>query len=369
MRRPLATLVGAGLLALLVGCAQQPTSAPAPAPTRSTSRSTSPATPPATPPSTPPTSPPSSPVTGPAVATSKDRYLALAGSLHARSVEVWFEADLVKAWLAGPTAFRTAVARLGALARGTRVSGFKIADEIGYDDGLTSAAQATAFLRAARTALAAAAPGVPVLVDAVVLELGCQPWRGPAAQVSCASSARREHPAASIAAVTSYLEAGLVDRLDLSTGLLEPATYARWGLTRTAAQRAAWRFVVSAGWGSMTRLQSRKALAAPGGYAGSPAQTAADLDTYVDVPRVTGARAVDVWTWRQPYSGSTVSLLDGALRPNRLWTGLRQRHDAGAELFTHMTPSAMPIDAAGIARECAVVAQVFSAVFVAAGTG
>ena len=94
-----------------------------------------------------------------------------------------------------------------------------------------------------------------------------------------------------------------------------------------------------------------------------------DLDTFVDAPRAGGARAVDVWTWRQPYSGSTVSLLDEALRPNALWVGLRQRRDGGAVFFTHMTPSAMPTDAAGIARECAVVAQVFSAVFVAAGTG
>ena len=82
-----------------------------------------------------------------AASTSGDPYLDLARTLHDRGVVVWFEADLVKRWLEGPAALDKAVARLGVLAHEVPVAGFKIADELGYDDGITSVAQATAFLR------------------------------------------------------------------------------------------------------------------------------------------------------------------------------------------------------------------------------
>lgn len=297
-----------------------------------------------------------------------DPYVRLAQTLHRDGVQVWFEADLVKAWLAGPSAFDTAVRRLGSLAQQVPVAGFKVADEIGYDDGLGSPAQAQDFLRAVHRALGRVAPGKPVLVDAVVPDLGCLPWRG-GAGMACARDARSHYPAADEAAVSSYLRAGLVDRLDLSTGLLDPETYAGWGISLDQAQQEAWQHVIAAGWGRLTRLQARKALADEGGYQGDEGSAAADVNTYIDLPLQHGARAVDVWTWRQPYDGATVSLLAPGLRSNPLWTDLRARHDAGAELFTHMTPSAMPTGAAPFAYECAVAAQAFDAVFVAAGTG
>lgn len=301
-------------------------------------------------------------------AKARDPYVRLARTLHADGVQVWFEADLVKAWLAGPAAFTTAVQRLGLLARSVPVAGFKVADEIGYGDGLTSAAQARAFLRAVRQGLGRVAPGKAVLVDAVVPDLGCLPWLG-GAPLACAQQARQHYPAADEAAVSSYLHAGLIDRLDLSTGLLDESTYAGWGLSRDQAQQEVWQHVLAAGWDRLTWLQSRKALAAPGGYQGDARAAAADVRTYLDLPLAHGAHAVDVWTWRQPYDGATVSLLGPGLRTNPLWTDLRARHDAGAVLFTHMTPSAMPTAPGPFARECAVAAQAFDAVFVAAGTG
>jgi hypothetical protein len=78
---------------------------------------------------------------------------------------------------------------------------------------------------------------------------------------------------------------------------------------------------------------------------------------------------VDVWTWRQPYDGSTVSLLGAHLAPNPLWDELRTEHRDGVALFTHMTPSTLPTRAGAVDRECDRVAQVFDSVFVAAGTG
>lgn len=301
-------------------------------------------------------------------ATSPDRYVALAQELHRAGVRVWFEADLVKAWLAGPQAFATDVRRLGRLAASTHTAGFKVADEIGYEDGLVSVAQATDFLRDVRSGLSKVAPGRPVLIDAVVPDLGCLPWRDEAGR-ACARSADARHPAASFEAVTSYLRAGLVDRLDLSTGLLEASAYAARGMTTDEAQTAAWQQVRDAGWDGLTTLQARKALAAPGGYRGDAATADADLGLYLDVPLSGGAQAVDVWTWRQTYDGESVGLLAPDLRPNVLWDGLRTRHDSGVSLFTHMTPSTLPASPDAVAHQCAIAAEVFTDVFVAAGTG
>ena len=205
-------------------------------------------------------------------------------------------------------------------------------------------------------------------MDAVVPELGCLPWRG-GNQEGCAQRVRQKYPAATAAAIESYLRAGLIDRLDLSTSLLEDSTYAKWGLTRREAQTDAWNRVRAQGWESLTILQSRKALAQPGGYQGSAGQAAADAATYIDVPVTAGAKAVDIWTWRQPYQGQTVSLLAPDLSANPLWTALVQRHRSGVQLITHMTPSAMPTDSAGYDRECDLAATAFTAIFVAAGTG
>lgn len=297
-----------------------------------------------------------------------DPYVRLAAALHRRGVQVWFEADLVQAWLAGPAEFRQTVNRLGRLARVPGVAGFKIADELGYHDGIESPAQGLRFLTAAHLALQRVAPRTQVVVDMVVPELGCLPWLDAAGR-ACAASAGRTAPAAGTAAVTRYLRAGLVDRLDLSTGLLDPGSYADRGLTLRQAQRQAWAQVDRLGWASLTSLQARKALAEPGGYQGSPAQAGADVHTYVDIPATAGAGAVDIWTWRQPYGGATVSLLAPSLQPNPLWEELARLRHGTTELLTHMTPSQMPTDRRDFAHECDLVSRVFRGVFVAAGTG
>ncbi|HEY3531228.1 MAG TPA: hypothetical protein VGK78_18945 [Nocardioides sp.] len=304
----------------------------------------------------------------PDLSTSSDPYVHLASALHHRGVQVWFEADLVKAWLGGPAAFQTAVHRLGRLAKVPGVAGFKIADELGYHDGIESPDEALRFLTAAHRALHAVAPHAQVLVDMVVPELGCLPWLD-AAGDSCAVNARSTSPAATVDAVTRYLRAGLIDRLDLSTGLLDASSYAARGLTLQAAQKDAWAEVDQLGWGSLTTLQARKALAAPGGYQGSTAQAGADVDTYIDIPADAGAASIDIWTWRQPYDGATVSLLAPSLAPNPLWDALARLRNGSTALLTHMTPSQMPTDHAAFDHECDLVSRVFAGVFVAAGTG
>jgi hypothetical protein len=361
-----AAAVAALLLAVICGCSQQkvegspsPSSPGTSLPTRTTS---------GPPPASITTPPTSTGQTSTGQPLRGDRYVALAGALHKRGVAIWWETDLVARWLEGPAAFDTAIARLGKLASVPGVVGFKVSDEIGYNDGLGSPADATKFLIRARTALARVAPGKQLLVDAVVPELGCLPWRGPN-QLACAERVRLKYPAASAAAVEGYLRAKLIDRLDLSTGLLDDSTYQKWGTTKRDAQTDAWNHVNEQGWPQLTILQARKALAVPNGYQGSAEQAAADVGTYIDVPTAAGARAVDIWTWRQRYSGNIVSLLGSDLSPNPLWTALVQQHRRGAQFLTHMTPSMMPTDQRGFDQECDLAASAFTAVFVAAGTG
>jgi hypothetical protein len=49
-----------------------------------------------------------------------------------------------------------------------------------------------------------------------------------------------------------------------------------------------------------------------------------------------------------------------------LWTGLLARRAAGDTLFTHFSPHSVEI---GLDADLAMMASVFTAVFVAAGTG
>ncbi|HZX05373.1 hypothetical protein [Kribbella sp.] len=353
--------IAIGLLLVLAGCSGGTPSGQSPPTPGGGPSATAPTTSTQAPPGT------STPGTVQAVLPG-DRYVALATALHRRGVAIWWEADLVKRWLDGPAAFQGAIARLGQLAAVPGTAGFKVSDEIGYGDGLTSVKQATDFLRQARTSLAQVAPGKQLLVDAVVPELGCLPWRG-GNQQGCAQRVRLKYPAASAAAVEGYLRAHLIDRLDLSTGLLSPGTYASWGLTQQAAQTEIWNRVRAQGWEGLTTLQSRKALAAADGYQGDATQAATDTATYITTPVTAGAQAVDIWTWRQHYQGKVFSLLAPDLSTNALWTSLLAQRRIGVRLITHMTPSMMPTDLNAFGHECDLAAQVFTAVFVAAGTG
>ena len=355
--RTVALLLPALLLALLLGgCTtkqRMATVSPSPSPKVAS-----------TPPATDPSTTPVKAVTPP----GRDPYINLAEQLHARGVGIWFEADLVARWLQGPAAFNVGLDRLAALAKLPGVKGFKVADELGYQDGITSPDQAEAFLQAVHTGLRQRAPHAQVLIDVVVPDLGCLAWTRQGS-ATCARDAVAGAPAASAASVTRYLRAGLVDRLDVSTSLLDEWSYQKWGLTVTAAQRIAWAHIRTLGWQNDTTLQARKALAAPGGYQGSRQDADIDMRTYVAAPAAAGAAASDIWTWRQEYDGQLVGLLGADLSPNPLWQALVAAHQNHQALFTHMTPSLLPASRSQRDREYDLVAQAFSAVFVAAGIG
>jgi hypothetical protein len=282
-------------------------------------------------------------------------------------LKVWIEADMVKRWLDGPASFRDAVKRVAALANRPGVAGIKIADELGYHDGLGSCGKVRQFLADTAAALRHAAPGKLLLADMVLPALGCMPGQpagpGPA---GCATAAQARYPQLALAEVDGYLRMHAIDVLDLSTGILPDSTYTAWATTPAAAQQAAWRELARRGWASLVRLQARKALAHPGSYRGTPAQTAADMHTFVDIPLANGAQAVDVWTWHQEYKGAMYRLMNPALRPNALWDELRQRRHAHDVLFTHMSPHSVEF---GVNSDLAVIASVFTDVFLPAGTG
>jgi hypothetical protein len=295
-------------------------------------------------------------------------YVAAIQVAHRDGLRVWIETDLVRRWLAGPAAFQQAIDAVADEARQPGVVGIKIADELAYHDGLTSPSQVDEFLDASAKALHAAAPGKLILVDLIVPELGCLPDHQPVvlAAAACTATRQREFPQLAMVQVDGYLHRHDVDVVDLSTDLLDPATYTSWGVDLDTAQTAAWSEAGARGWGTLVTLQGRKALAHPGVDADSANETLADLRTFVDIPRRMGSEATDVWTWRQQYEGQTYRLLNPGLKGNDLWTGLVQRHQAGVRMFTHFSPSSVEVS---LESDLRLIAQAFTDVFVAAGTG
>lgn len=283
-------------------------------------------------------------------------------------MRVWIEADMVKRWEEGKASFRAAVARVATLARLHGVVGIKIADELGYHDGMGSAGEIRQFLSDTARALHAAAPHKLLLVDMVVPQLGCLPGHqfvgSPAA--TCAIAAEARYPQLALTAIDTYLRMHAIDVLDLSTSLLSDSTYASWGTTPVAAQTAAWQEVNRRGWPSLVRLQARKALAHPGRYASSAEQAADDIRLFVDIPLANGAHAVDIWTWHQEYDGAMYQLMNPGMQPNALWDQLEQQRRAGHVLFTHMSPHSVM---SGVDPDLARIATVFDDIFLPAGTG
>jgi hypothetical protein len=296
------------------------------------------------------------------------KYEHAVDAAAARHLSVWLEADLVRRWREGRGSLQEAVNQLARLGDRPGVVGVKIADELGQNDGLRDQAEVLAFLRDSSTAVRKALPHKQILVDMVVSELGCMPGIPSVVSVfaSCAAQARARWPGATIAAATAVVHSGYIDVLDLSTGLREDSFYSSWGLTRDAAQQAAWARVAQLKWSSQVRLQARKALARVGGYPSDDRQAAADLHTWVDIPLSSGAQAVDVWTWHQPYRGGIAMLMASGLRTNALWRGLLERTSDRHKLLTHFTPSSTEL---GVTQDLDRLTQVFGNVFIAAGTG
>jgi hypothetical protein len=309
-----------------------------------------------------------SPSRAPAVPAASTPYQQGVDAAHRQGLRVWIETDLVKRWLAGQDSFRDGVAAVAALAARPGVVGIKIADEMGDHDGLDTAAKIRGFLADSATALHAAAPGKALLIDLLVPELGCLPGYDPPLRWAtiCQAQQRGRYPNLALDEVDGYLAGHWVNVVDLSTNLQPDKTYAGWGVDADIAQRAAWAEARSRGWADEVKLQGRKAMAHPGEYPGDPAEAQATLATYVDIPRAGGADAVDVWTWRQKYKGALYRLMDPGLKDNALWDALRQRRAAGAQLFTHMSPQSVEV---GLAPDLAALSQVFTDVFMAAGTG
>lgn len=307
------------------------------------------------------------PSTSPAVLS--DQYTQLAAELKKRGVEVWFETDLVSAWLKGSGEFDRKLARLGALAKVSDVTGFKVADELGYNDGIRSAKQAQAFLTAAHDGLQRVAPGKEILIDLIVPQLGCLPGDSASGPADCTKRYAQKYPAITIDATTAFLRSGAVDRLDLSSGLQSESTYSSWKSSLADAQERAWARVVQLGWPTLTKLQARKAMAEVNGYQGNAGRAASEAATYIDIPRRHGAVATDIWTWRQPYKNGVASVLAPRQSTNPLWTELLKRKQAGAVLISHITPSQAPAGRAAQMEDLDKYAEVFDVAFVAAGAG
>lgn len=295
-------------------------------------------------------------------------YQAAVQAAVAVHLKVWIETDLVKRWEEGPTWFHAAVRQVAELANQPGVAGIKIADELGYNDGMNSASNISKFLSDAARSLHAAAPGKLILIDMVVPQLGCLPGHQAAGSpaATCASREQAAYPQLALPEVDRYLRMHTIDVLDLSTYLLADDTYKGWGTNADSAQTAAWQEVDKRGWAGLVRLQARKALAHPGAYRGGSAASSADIQTYVDIPLAHDAQAVDIWTWNQFYQGQEYHLMNPGMEPNALWHQLKRLRQAGDVLFTHFSPHSV---ISSLHADLAEIATVFTDIFLPAGTG
>lgn len=313
----------------------------------------------------------------------RSQYVALADAVIAHGAHVWVEADLVKAWQAGTVRYRQVLDTVVAFAARPGVLGVKVADELGYHDGL-DAGHALDFLTTTSAALHSALPDRKVLIDVIVPSLGCLSWESAAGKASpgargwaaappdaragmreCSQREDAKNPGATLAAVDSYVARGGIDVLDLSAGLRADSEYTAWRTTRDTAMTAIW-VEASRRWGGHVTLQARKALAHPGLYGRPAAAAERDVHTFVDIPLAHGAAAVDIWSWSQTYQSTTYRLTDPGLADNPLIVALRARREKGADLWTHMTPSSLQ---RGVQADVAAATALFGTVLVTSGTG
>ncbi|MEU7003454.1 hypothetical protein [Nonomuraea sp. NPDC046570] len=283
-----------------------------------------------------------------------------------RGLTVWVETDLVKHWLAGPQPYNEAIAKVKAMAERPGVAGVKIADELGYNDGMDSPRQIKAFLAATAKALRKAVPDTQVMLDFYVPGLGCQPNSEHPKAKACREAADWKHPQISLGNMDHYLAGGYIDVLNLSTAIQPEEVYKSWGSSRAETQKQAWTEVTARGWANYVTVHARRGLAHPGRFDGDKARAKDLEEIFVGIPMDFGVAATDIWTWRQAYKNDTYRLMDPGMKSNALWEALRERRKSGARLMTHFTPSSVE---KSVPEDLAVLSTVFTDVLIAAGTG
>lgn len=287
-----------------------------------------------------------------------------------KGMQVWIETDLVQPWLKGPDAFDAAVEQLAFEAKTVpQVVGFKIADELGQSQKSTATpADALKFLHDARAALHANAPGKLVAIDLIGYDLGCVPNSTGKAHDACIEKNAGLDARLSLDTIDKIVASGYIDMLDVTTYMLDPATYqADFNVTRTQAQQAAFEEVKHRGWEKEITVNTRKALSWPTkAPIMDPDGAAAMVPDFIDTPIQAGAAGVDVWSWSQKWgqSGAVVHLMSPNYTSNALWDALVQRHDKGDKLYVHYTPS---YSEGTLAQDMDHMSKAFTAVFVAAG--
>jgi hypothetical protein len=287
-----------------------------------------------------------------------------------KGMQVWIETDLVAPWLSGPDAFNAAVQQLAYEAKTVpQVVGFKIADELGQSQkSTTTPADALKFLHDARAALHANAPGKLIAIDLIGYDLGCVPNSTGKAHDACVEKNAGLDARLSLDTIDKIVASGYLDMIDVTTYMLDPATYqADFKVTRTQAQQAAFDEVKRRGWEKEITVNTRKALSWPTkAPIMDPNGAAAMVPDFIDTPIQAGAAGVDVWSWSQKWgqSGAVVHLMSPNYTTNALWDALVQRHAQGDKLYVHYTPS---YSEGTLAQDVDHMSQAFTAVFVAAG--
>lgn len=310
--------------------------------------------------------------------TELGTYISTMQSADSHGLKVWAESDLVKQWLAGPDAFNVTIQKLAAEAKAVpNLAGFKIADELGQSaNSTTTPQQALEFLKAARAALNANAPGKLIMIDLIGYDLGCLPDQpSSTGRQTCLGNNTAKDSRLSLETIDAIVNSGYIDEMNVTTNMLSEDQYQKqFGVSQAAAQKSAFAEIARRGWAKKIFVNSRKALSWPTSPAvTTPDQAAAMAPNFIDVPLASGVQGVDIWSWSQkwtgsgPNAGSIVQLMSPGYTTNALWTALVQRHKQGDTLYVHYTPT-YKTPGGSVDQDMAAMATAFSAVFVAAGT-
>jgi len=305
-----------------------------------------------------------------------DSWVAPMKAADAAGMQVWIETDLVTPWLAGGPSgpkFIQAISKVTAEAKAVpNIVGVKIADELGKHDShkINNPDQAMQFLHDVRAALHADDPGKLVMIDIIGTNLGCMPNSTSAATQKCEADDDAYEEVTHLDFIDRVAKSGLVDVMNVTTNMLTQDQYQKgWGKSRGDAEKAAIDEIKHRGWDKQVILNTRKALSWPTpGNIESADQAASMVPDFVDVPIAAGLNAVDVWSWSTIWGKSSlpVHLMSPNYTTNALWTALLDRHKRGDKLYVHYTPTHSEGSLDG---DMSHIAQAFTGVFCAAGTG
>ncbi|MFC4591420.1 hypothetical protein [Sphaerisporangium corydalis] len=273
----------------------------------------------------------------------------------ASNMRVWVDSELLDDYKAGGAAFATAVRKIGALAAQPGVVGIRFTSQLGYNGGVKTPEEMSAFVTAAAAALHQVAPGKKLGVHTVVPVFGC------GASDLCTAEMTKKYPLLTPENIEPLLTNGSVDQLALDSGLLR-GSYSTWKITPQQAQSNQWGKVKTLAWDTLAQIAAEDAgLAGKNASPLTAEQAATAAQERIAAPLKDGAATVNLWTRWQDGTGATYRVMGAGLASTPAWEQLDKLEPLQRRLTTMFNPASPEV---GIAQDVKKLSEVFSQVYV-----